>query len=53
MKITMSQPKTILDIIKAIHDKLEIAPGKDKAKTEALASCSCTLAPLVGLKPGF
>jgi len=30
MKITMSQPKTILDIIKVIHDKLEISPEKDE-----------------------
>jgi len=30
MKITMSLPKTILDIIKVIHDKLEIAPEKDR-----------------------
>ncbi len=30
MKITMIPPQTILDIIKVVHDKLEIAPEKDK-----------------------
>ena len=30
MKITMSQPKIILNIIKVIHEKLEIVSEKDK-----------------------
>jgi len=32
----MSLPKTILDIVKVIHDKLEIAPEKDKVITISL-----------------
>jgi len=36
MKITMNLPKTILDIVKVVHDKLEIAPEKDKVITISL-----------------
>ena len=44
MKINMNLPKTILDIIKVVHDKLEIAPEKDKILTISIEN------PLIQIK---